>query len=449
MVEGYHRNSLYMRCRACCAGSAPGKIDSTMVNTKRISNVTTKESHSWRNWIEPWYLAYALLGAAAAGMAPILLPLAVSRIGSAASVGLVMAAFSLGGLTAPLWGGLADRFRLHRGLLAGGLLVVAVGLAAFPFVATLSAWFVLSLLQSIGVASAATVANLFVVEAHPRPEWDERIGWLQTFYGGGQMAGLVLAGVLSQVSLHVALFAAAALTAVGILPGWLATRTPLGPARPRPVLLHPARHGEWAIGSPQRLFHHMDAEAWKQLRSALRSPFGNFLGVWLLTFGGAAAVFVLYPVLMQQAHGIAPGASSIAFAIAAGLGLALYSPAGRWSERLGAARVLRVGFGVRLIAFLALLGLGFMHPGGEDWFALVAFAFAVLAWSLLSVSGTALTASLSPVGQGPGMGIFNATTALAGVIGAALGGWVAGQWGYNAVPGLAAVGVGLGLILMR
>jgi uncharacterized membrane protein YeaQ/YmgE (transglycosylase-associated protein family) len=51
------------------------------------------------------------------------------------------------------------------------------------------------------------------------------------------------------------------------------------------------------------------------------------------------------------------------------------------------------------------------------------------------------------VGEGAGMGIFNAANAIAGVIGAALGGWVAGRWGYNAASVLAVVGVVLGLAL--
>jgi hypothetical protein len=66
----------------------------------------------WRKWVEPWYFSYALLGVMLAGLAPILLPLAVSRSGSPAEVGLVMPAFNLGGLASPLWGGLADRYRL-------------------------------------------------------------------------------------------------------------------------------------------------------------------------------------------------------------------------------------------------------------------------------------------------------------------------------------------------
>jgi predicted MFS family arabinose efflux permease len=43
------------------------------------------------------------------------------------------------------------------------------------------------------------------------------------------------------------------------------------------------------------------------------------------------------------------------------------------------------------------------------------------------------------------MGIFNATTAIAGVAGAALGGWFAGLWGYSSIVIMALLGVALGL----
>ncbi len=403
--------------------------------------------YSWRRWVEAWYLAYAMLGATVAGVVPILLPLTVSRAHGATEVGLVMATVSLGGLTAPLWGRLADRHRLHRWLLAGGLAVTATGLAAFPFTTGPVIWLGLALLQGIGAAAAATVANLFVVEVHPQVEWDARIGWLQTFYGGGQVAGLVLAGALGQAHLRLGLLMAAALAALALLPAWVSTQTPSRLLPTRPVLLHPARHGEWAICSPQRLFHHLTWQAVQQLGTSLRAPFGLFLIAWLLSFGGAAAIFCLYPVLMEHLYGVPPGLSSLAFGVAAALGLALYSPAGRWSDRSSPAGVLRIALAMRLLAFLGLLILGFTRYGGRGYLALLAFLFVVLAWSLLSVSGTALTAELSPVGEGEGMGLFNAATAVAGVIGSAVGGWIAGRWGYGPALGLAVLGVGCGLIL--
>jgi DHA1 family tetracycline resistance protein-like MFS transporter len=401
----------------------------------------------WRQWVEPWYLAYALLGISVAGVAPILLPLSVSETGSIAEVGVVMAAFNLGGLMAPFWGNLADRHRWHREVLAAGLFGTAITLAAFAFIPSLPARIVLALLQGAGAAAAATVANLFVVEVHPEAEWDKRIGWLQTLYGGGQVAGLLLAGILSRFDLRLGLLIAAALTLLAFLPGWFMTPAPSTPRSSRPVLRHPARHAELSAGSPQRFYHHPNRNTVQEILRTLFSPFGVFLIGWLISFAGAAAFFALYPIIMLKAYQVSPSLSSGGFAVAAALGLMLYVPAGAWSTRFGAIRVMQVALGIRGLAFLALLSLGIVgmaHPGA---LALLCFLFLVLAWSMLSVTGTAVTAKLSAVNEGEGLGLFNATTALGGVIGAIVGGWLAEQWGYDAVPIMGLVGIVAGIIL--
>jgi DHA1 family tetracycline resistance protein-like MFS transporter len=400
----------------------------------------------WPRWVEPWYMAYALLGATTAGLAPILLPLSASRNGDAIHVGLVMASFNLGGLTAPLWGSLADRNRLHRWLLCGGLLTTAIGLAAFPLTKNQTARLGFALLQGMGATGSATVANLFVVEVHPQSEWDERIGWLQTFYGGGQVGGLFLAGILSQTDLRRGLFVASGLTLMAALLGWLTTQKPPKQSISRRPLLQRVPHSEWVVGSPQHLYHHPSLNTLLQLGKGLQSPFGLFLISWFISFGSSAAFFSLYPVLMGQVFGLSPSLSSSGYAIAAGLGLVFYTIAGGWSDRIGPTVVMQIGLGLRLLAFLGLLFLGLTHFTGS--LALIGFFFVVLAWSLLSVSGTALTAKLSPSSEGEGMGIFNAATALSSVIGAACGGWTAAQWGYNGATVLAVGGVGLSLILI-
>lgn len=413
-----------------------------------IKTVTNKHAPaSWRNWIEPWYWVYAILGAAIAGLIPVLLPLRVGQAGTPAQVGWVMAAVSLGGLSAPFWGILTDRYRLHRQVLILGLFLTTLGVTAFNFNSSLTIWIGLALLLSVGAAGASTVANLFIVEMHPKSEWDARIGWLQTFYGLGQVVGLVLAGFLSKIDLSFGLLTTAAMGAGGVFLGWLTTRTPPGHPDEKPVLLHTARHTEWTVHSPQRFFHHVSLDGIKQLGVVLRSRFGLFLAVWLLTFAGSAAVFSQYPLLMQQVFGITPDISSLAFGVMAGLGLTLYTPAGHWSDRFGPVRVLWVSLVMRLLAFVSLWVLGFTHFGNQGWLSLVAFAFVVFAWSMMSVSGTALAAQLSPVGEGEGMGIFNGVNALSGVVGAVLGGWVAGIWGYATTSIVAVTGVASGLVL--
>jgi len=156
-------------------------------------------------------------------------------------------------------------------------------------------------------------------------------------------------------------------------------------------------------------------------------------------------VFSQYPVLMHTAYGIGTASSSLAFGAAAALGLLLYAPAGRWSDRRSPRLVVQMGLVLRLAAIAAMLAVMVVHR--LEWLSLLAFAVIVIAWSLLSVSSTGLVARISPVGEGSGLGVFNAATAVAGVIGAAVGGWVAGRWGYRAALELATAGSLLGLIL--
>jgi Major Facilitator Superfamily len=402
-------------------------------------------------WIESWYISYALLGAAAAGILPILLPIVVADTSVASQVGLVMAAFSFGGLTAPLWGRLADGRRLHKALLAGGLACTALASAAFPFVSAPAVRAALALLQGIGIAAANTTANLFVVEAHPRSQWDARIGWLQTFYGGGQVVGLLVAGLVAQASAGSGLLLAGGLAAVAIVPGLLgAPRLPAGAVDRRPSLTHAARHAEWPTASPQRLYHHPTSRALRLLGSLGGGSFGLFLLGWFLSFGGSAAFFSLYPIVMRQSYGVGPALSSAGFAVSAALGLLLYAPAGQWSTRGKPLGVLRAGLAVRVAAYALLSLLIFLRGPSRGWPALGTFLIVVLAWSALSVASTALVAEMFSRrrNEGEGLGLFNAVTALAGVAGAAAGGWAAGALGYGAIPFVALGGTVAGLVVL-
>ncbi|HTR80877.1 MAG TPA: MFS transporter [Bacteroidota bacterium] len=406
-----------------------------------------QRSPNWRSWVEPWFLSYALLGASVAGLAPIILPLSVGRTGTLADIGLVMGAFNLGGLSAPLWGGIADRRHSHRSLLVLGLAAAGIALAAFPFVSALGERLVLAFVQGAGAACAATVANLFVVEIHPRSEWDERIGWLQTFYGGGQVVGLLLAGFVSGIDMYLGFLIASGITMIACLPGLSMKGTIVSAHPSRPTLAYPSRHAELNAGSPQSFYHHLNAKTLEHLVRSIVSPLGIFLVAWLISFGGVAAFFSLYPVLMKHQFGVDPSLSSIGFAVAATAGLFLYAPAGTWSRKFGPLPVFRAALAVRALAFLVLVVIGaFSFPLGGP-LAVIGFAFVVLAWSLLSVTGTEITAQFSEAHEGEGLGLFNASTGVAGVLGAVIGGWVAGTWGYETVSVLGIGGAVIGILL--
>jgi predicted MFS family arabinose efflux permease len=131
-----------------------------------------------------------------------------------------------------------------------------------------------------------------------------------------------------------------------------------------------------------------------------------------------------------------------------GLSVFLYIQAGHLAHRFGPARILRSFLGVRLMAFIIFFFLAVFHCDGKVQLILLSFSAIVLCWPFLLVSATALTALLSPFGEGEGMGLFCAVLAAAGVTGSALGGWLADQWGYNAVLCMAVISDALGLMLM-
>jgi len=199
------------------------------------------------------------------------------------------------------------------------------------------------------------------------------------------------------------------------------------------------------------MYHHPTGRAALRLLGASGSAsFVLFLLGWFLSFGGSAAFFSLYPIVMQRAYGIGPALSSTGFAVSAGLGLLLYAPAGRWSTLDKPLTVLRWGLGARLAAYavLALLFLFGRPLGGIP--ALGTFLIVVLAWSALSVGGTALVAEMCSglETEGEGLGLFNAVTAFAGVAGSAAAGWAAAAWGYGVVPVIALGGTATGLAVL-
>src|ERR1700684_3236048 len=144
-------------------------------------------------WIEPWYVAYAILRALASGPAVILIPLAgIARGGSATQIGATIAAQNVGALFAPFWGWLSDRFKDYRPIFFGGFLLIGAGFLGFALTENASIGLLSAFLIGFGTGASNTVACLFVVEFTPASEWGQRISWLQTFNAIGSVLGLAV-----------------------------------------------------------------------------------------------------------------------------------------------------------------------------------------------------------------------------------------------------------------
>jgi MFS family permease len=319
-----------------------------------------------------------------------------------------------------------------------------LGFAAEP---GLVGWMALALLLGLGTAAANTVSNLFVVEAHPKPEWDERIGWLQAFSNAGSVGGLLLASALAHVALRGNFLIGAALTAIAAALAWATTRTPPRPATPKPPGVGAGPEPEWSTNTPQRNAHYVTTRTLKRLGALARSRYGVFVLAWLVANLGLAAVNALYPLMMRGLFDVQPRASSALMSVATGASILLYAPSSMLVKKLGEPRVFQVAMLGRAAALLALTLIGFASFGGREWPAALAWFAVVLAGPLFSVSGTVMASTLAAGDEGEAIGQYNAAGSLGALVGSATGGWAAARWGYDAVPAIGLAGVGAGLVL--
>ncbi len=406
--------------------------------------------------VEPWFAPFALINGAALGLSPILLPVAASRDG-VGHVGLVMGAFNLGAFAAPAVGTLADRFRAHRGLTVLCAAAAAVSLWLFPLAGP--DWqLLLALADGAGFAGAVTIANLLIVERRPRAEWNSRLGFLEAVLSVGQGAALFLAAYLATLSardglLLGAIVPAAAIPLAAVLIPRIAGR-PAPTAHPATAVVPPASQhrlasiglvGEWGPASPLRAHHLAHRRPFSGL-AVLAGPFGWMLAAWIPAYAGTAVIFALYPVLFQQAFGVAPSSSSIAFAVIVFVSLPLFPVAAALSQRRGPAAAMAGALAARVVLLGALAALAAAgHPPAVLPFA--AFAGIMFAWSFLSVASPGLTGQLVPEAEGDAQGLLNASSGTAGLLGSVIGGVLADHLGYPAALAFGASSTALGLAI--
>ncbi|HTT80126.1 MAG TPA: MFS transporter [Stellaceae bacterium] len=401
-----------------------------------------------RRLVSPWYLAYLVLGLINSGMLPFLLPLAVARAGyGLGGIAYVIGAYNFGLMPAPLLGVLAERQRLFRPVFFYGFIALAVPLAVLPELSGLLSWVGIAMLVGCGSGAVATVAPLFVVDFAPKEEWESRIGWLQSFNGAGQLIGLLLAGAVAEGNLAHGFWIAAACAAAAIIVGQFGLPVEERRRTDRPPRLawrdlmetfHPAP----AVGGLLQQSHHLQDAAWRRLPDAFGGAFGRFVLAWAMFNLSVAPFFAYYPLLMKETYAVAPTTTALLYALAACIGIGVFPLAGWLARGYGPRFVFRLGLGLRLIGFAALAMLVVL-PGAPRGlpFAALGFVVIMLAWPVLSVSGTDLAARLTPIGEGAAMGLLAASTAAATVIGTFLGGPLVAAFGYNVVLPIALVGL--------
>ncbi len=328
-----------------------------------------------------------------------LLPRYADEFGlSKAESGVLSAAYAAGGLAGAIPSGLlAVRMGVKPTVLGGlGIIVgtsVAFGLAD-------SAWVLYAARfgQGVGSALAWTGGLAWLIAAAERDRRGELIGMAMGAAVAGALLGPVLGGVASLTGPAIA-FGAVALCGA-LLAVW-AWRTPAFPPGEEP--------------------------------QPLRALFGAFLereivsGVWLVSLAAflLGVISVVAPLRLDELGWGALGISA-AFLISAGVEAALNPFLGRWSDRYGRLVPVRAGL-------FGCIAVSVVLPWVDlRWPALLLVVAAGIAYGVFWVPGTALLsdgAETAGLDQGFGFALLNVAWAPANVVGAALGGALAGAAG--------------------
>ena len=357
-----------------------------------------------------------LLGLVQNGLVPVILPLSAAP---GPTAGFTYAAFAAAGIAAPFIGAWSDRHRGHRYTLAAGLALGGAALLLHRLPGGLAQHMATAALVGLGVSSASTVSTMFIVEVEPQPRWDARIGLLQACISGGQLVGLLLAGMLGLRHVGEAFLVGA---------GLLLLATPLALATaPDPVVkvdrpslkLRPARAGDGVPMGSQRSLHRVTGAALAGLR---HSPLLWFLSAWLLSYTATNGLSVmLAPAMVRGFHAAATWPTA-AYAAGVGLSLLLYRPVGRWDTRFGPRTVLAAGLALRAVLLAGMVLWSGLAGNAAVLPILACFAGTQVVWPLLSVASNTLAVTLSPAHRAESVGLLNAATSVGATIGGAVGG---------------------------
>ena len=363
-----------------------------------------------------WMICYVLLGLVQSGMVPVILPLA-ARPGPAA--GLTYAAFAAAGIAAPFIGAWSDRHRRHRLTLAGGLGAAALALIAHSLPGGLAQHMVSAALIGLGVSSASTVATMFIVEVAAEPLWDGQISALQACLGGGQLAGLLVAGALGLRHVEDAFLLGAAVLLAAVPIALAFAPDPLVKVARADLVPRPAQGGDAVAMGPQRSFHRV---TWRAVAGLGHSGLAWFLAAWVVSYTATNGLSVMFAVAMVRDYHAAATWPTTAYAVGVGCSLLLYRVVGRWDTRFGPWRVLGAGLATRALLVSGLVVLAGLPSDASLLPILICFGGTQVAWPLLSVASTRLSVTLSPAHRAESAGLLNAATAVGATIGGVVGG---------------------------
>ncbi len=399
--------------------------------------MTENEVDENTGWgLEWWYNAHFTFGVIQNVFIPILIPVFVlETTGSVGAAGIMLAIIGLGGLTAPVIGGLADKYQAHRWAQLAALLAYAVGGLLFAYAdGKMTLYYVASGFFGMGSATLLMLNPAFIVAAgFSQNNEAKRLARLnQTLIFGQLVAGLGLAALTSAGLSYKYRFLM--ITGLALISLVLTAATNKKAAQRIIAEVPESDDAKSGVGDLKRI---------------LLSVFGLFLLAVMFSVFASSSLSGQFPTYMQQVFSIDPSISSITLSVSSLVTLITLGMVGRWMAQRGPASVWLTGMLVFMATGAAFIALSAGFDDIWPYLPLGIYVIYLQAFAWLDMVQPALAARASSAGAATTQGYLLFVVASSYALVSILSAGAADTFGFASLAGIVLGGAVLAFIVGR
>lgn len=412
-----------------------------------------------------WYYTFVFYKLSE-GLSSLLIPFFVKDVlkGDLGTVGLILSLTSVAAVPASTaWGTLSDRLHKRKGLMVFGFAGSGVALFLMCFAQNTFQFGLLSFLFGLCSAALAPISAVLVMETSRREDWNESFGIFNKVGGWGWVGGLVLGVILIPTFNHFFIKEVSArisFAIIGILPlisAYLAKIWIPEPWRREDRMEYVRIVGRYpgfeviekVMYLPRRLLFFLNIGQMGNLRKNLGTQLKWYFLATFLIFTANLMTYTTFPLYLRDRIGMSESLVYIISIIRTSSSSFFYARAGVWAKQIGHKKLQFVGAISRSVIFFlyGLLGLVDLGLFKIPFFILID-GISGSFWALISVSGSAIVASLSKKGlEGEAVGAYNTVIGISRIFGTLVGGYLAQWLGFFSNYTLASILIMLGALM--
>jgi len=392
--------------------------------------------------LEWWYNAHFTFGVIQNVFIPILVPTFVlETTGSAGPAGVMMAIIGLGGLAAPVIGGLADKYKAHRWAQLAALLAYVIGGVLFAFAdGSFPLYYLASAFFGVGSATLLMINPAFIVGAgFSQNDEAVRLTRLnQTLIVGQLVAGLGLAALTTAGLSYQARFLIMSAVALASLVLTALTN------RAAAECLANAGAGSGTDDEPAA-----KKPASPGIKTLLFSAFGLLLLAVLFGQLANTSLSGQFPTYMQQVFSVDPSLSSLTLSISSVITLIVLGLVGRWMANSGPVPIWLTSMLMYVVTGAALIGLSSLFDAVWAFLPLALYVIYLQAMAWQDMVQPALAARASTAGAATTQGFLLFAVAISYALASIIAADAADAFGFGILAWIVAVGAVIAFLIGR